>query len=111
MTSPVESEREWARQNLDGVRVYNDYESMLASDRIQAVVIATVTAVHAEMALGAIAKGYHVLCEKPLSLDLDVVSDIWFKTVILSLTSLSSLRHNPCSTLTTSLAKSMLTRK
>ncbi|EXF83406.1 myo-inositol 2-dehydrogenase [Colletotrichum fioriniae PJ7] len=76
VTSPVESEREWARQNIDGVSVYDDYESMLSDPRIEAVVVATVTAVHAEQTLAAIAKGYHVLCEKPLSLDFNIAQSV-----------------------------------
>ncbi|KAJ4250905.1 hypothetical protein NW762_011555 [Fusarium torreyae] len=76
VTSPVESEREWARQNLDGASVYEDYDSMLTDDRIQAVIIATITSVHADQSIRAIAKGYHVLCEKPLSLDLEIAQSV-----------------------------------
>lgn len=47
---------------------------MLAQENLQAVVVASATSVHAEQALKAIAKGLHVLCEKPLSLDLNIVS-------------------------------------
>lgn len=47
---------------------------MLEKEDLQAVVVSSATSVHAEQALKAIAKGYHVLCEKPLSLDLSVVS-------------------------------------
>lgn len=111
MTSPVESEREWARQNIQGVRVYEDYNSMLEDDRIQAVVVSTITAVHADQSLAAIAKGYHVLCEKPLSLDLEIVSSTWCSFYILSLTRFLSYRRNPCSMPTTSPSKPTRTRK
>lgn len=47
---------------------------MLANEALDAVVVASATSVHAKQALAAIAKGCHVLCEKPLSIDLQVVS-------------------------------------
>ena len=65
---------EWAAENLDGVQVYSDYDEMLEKADIQAVVIVSITAVHAEQAIKAIEKGYHVLCEKPLSININIVS-------------------------------------
>lgn len=47
---------------------------MLAEENLDAVIVASATSVHAEQAIKAISKGYHVLCEKPLSIDLKVVS-------------------------------------
>lgn len=64
----------WAAENLDGVQIFSDYDEMLEKADIDAVVIASVTAVHAEQTLKAIERGYHVLCEKPLSIDVEVVS-------------------------------------
>ena len=46
---------------------------MLEKVDLDAVVVASITAAHAEQALKAIEKGLHVLCEKPLSIDADVV--------------------------------------
>lgn len=73
-STPDENERQWAIENLDGVTIYSDYDEMLDKEDLQAVIIASVTAVHAEQTTKAIDKGYHVLCEKPLSTDVDVVS-------------------------------------
>lgn len=73
-STPDEDERKWAAKNLEGVKTYSDYDEMLEKEDLHAVVVASVTAVHAEQALKAITKGYHVLCEKPLSIDVDVVS-------------------------------------
>ena len=47
--------------------LYMDYDEMLKHAGLEAVVIATVTSVHAEEAIKAIDADKHVLCEKPLS--------------------------------------------
>ncbi|KIW24676.1 uncharacterized protein PV07_10378 [Cladophialophora immunda] len=69
--SPEPKELEWAAQNLEGVRLYADYDEMLDKEgsALQAVVVASATAVHAEQSIKAISRGLHVLCEKPLSTD------------------------------------------
>ena len=63
-----------AARHLDGVRAYHDYDEMLKDEQeLQAVVIASATIVHAEQAIKAIKLGHHVLCEKPLSTNPEVV--------------------------------------
>ncbi|KAF6827950.1 myo-inositol 2-dehydrogenase [Colletotrichum musicola] len=57
-----------------GVTVYDSYDAMLAHPGLQAVWISTSTDVHASQTLAAIAAGLHVLCEKPLSTDMDEAS-------------------------------------
>lgn len=47
---------------------------MLEHDGLQVVVIASITAVHAEQAIKAIEAEKHVLSEKPLSTSVAVVS-------------------------------------
>ena len=47
-------EAAWAAINLPGVRVYSNYDEMLAHPGLEAVVIATATTVHAEQAIKAI---------------------------------------------------------
>ncbi len=49
--------------------VYDDWEKMLAEHALDLVCIATPTVMHAPMALAAIAKGAHVLCEKPTAMN------------------------------------------
>jgi myo-inositol 2-dehydrogenase/D-chiro-inositol 1-dehydrogenase len=74
VSSPDPKELAWAAQNLEGVRAYADYDEMLREEKdLQAVVIASATAVHAEQAIKAIRLGHHVLCEKPLSTNPEVV--------------------------------------
>lgn len=73
-STPDADERRWAEANLENVRIYADFDNMLEQESLHAVIVASATSVHAEQAVKAIAKGCHVLCEKPLSIDLNVVS-------------------------------------
>lgn len=49
---------------------YTDYRDMLASGSIEAVSICTPPVTHADIMLEAIGRGVHVLCEKPLTIQL-----------------------------------------
>ena len=48
---------------------YDDWEAMLDRHQVDLVCIATPTVLHAPQALKAIARGAHVLCEKPTAMD------------------------------------------
>ncbi len=50
---------------------YNDYDKMLADPAIDAVIIATSDAFHVPASLRALEAGKHVLCEKPLALNVE----------------------------------------
>jgi myo-inositol 2-dehydrogenase/D-chiro-inositol 1-dehydrogenase len=67
--SPSEDERRWARETLGLERVVDDFDALLTLPDVDAVVIVTPTALHAEQAIAALAAGKHVYCEKPLALD------------------------------------------
>ncbi|KAH8883329.1 putative NAD binding Rossmann fold oxidoreductase [Thozetella sp. PMI_491] len=69
VSSPDAVERAWAQETLgsSGVKVYESFEDMLGQDGLDAVCIASATAVHAAQAIAAIDAGKHVLCEKPLA--------------------------------------------
>jgi myo-inositol 2-dehydrogenase/D-chiro-inositol 1-dehydrogenase len=73
--SNVEHELSWAREEYkgSGIEVYTSYEEMLAHPKLNAVWISTSTDVHARQTLAGIEKGLHVLCEKPLSTDMEEV--------------------------------------
>jgi myo-inositol 2-dehydrogenase / D-chiro-inositol 1-dehydrogenase len=76
-SSPEPKELAWVNRNLEGVRTYLDYDEMLRVEMengLQAVIIASATTVHAEQAIKAIEMGLHVLCEKPLSTSVEIVS-------------------------------------
>ena len=51
--------------------VYTDYHELLAREDIDAVTLPLPDQVHAEIAIAAMRAGKHVLCEKPMTLDLD----------------------------------------
>jgi predicted dehydrogenase len=53
---------------------YPDVAGALAHDRVEACLIATPTPTHPEVVEAALDAGLHVLCEKPLALD---VADAW----------------------------------
>ncbi|WP_341207909.1 Gfo/Idh/MocA family oxidoreductase [uncultured Sphingomonas sp.] len=63
---------------LDPVRVYASIDDMLSAERalpegerIDAVAIVTPNHLHAPMSIAALDAGFHVICEKPMSLNLD----------------------------------------
>lgn len=84
ISTPDDAEIDWAKQHLEpfGVTLYKSYEDMLAQDGLQAVVIASITSVHADQAIKAMAADKHVLCEKPLSTSVEVVSLPHFNSII-----------------------------
>lgn len=62
---------------LDAARVYGSFDDMLAAERalpagerIDAVAIVTPNHLHAPMSIKALDAGFHVICEKPMSLDM-----------------------------------------
>ncbi|GAP91383.1 putative myo-inositol 2-dehydrogenase [Rosellinia necatrix] len=65
--TPDPKEKAWAATALPDTTVYTDYDEMLKHPGLEAVIVATVTTVHAEQAIKAIEANLHVLCEKPLS--------------------------------------------
>ena len=56
---------------LGGVEWSTRYEDLLEDPEIEAVIVASPTPLHAEMAEAAAAAGKHVFCEKPVSLELE----------------------------------------
>ena len=60
--------RELAKKDLPHARVYENWQEMLTKEKeIEIVDIATPPYVHAEIAVAALERGCHVLCEKPLA--------------------------------------------
>ena len=67
-----------AKGNLDvadnstlpsGIRIYDDFDKMLAAERLDVVDITLPTPLHAPMAIKALARNMNVLCEKPMAVD------------------------------------------
>jgi len=51
------------------VPIHRDYQTMIAKERLDAVVIATPSRLHAPMVTAALEQGLHVFCEKPFCHD------------------------------------------
>ncbi|KAE8387986.1 hypothetical protein BDV23DRAFT_185849 [Aspergillus alliaceus] len=72
--------RMWAKDNEEykevRIAVYSNYNDMLAHQGLQAVWVSTNTDVHASQTLAAVERGIHVLCEKPLSTDLNEAQSV-----------------------------------
>ena len=77
-STPDDTELQWAQTHLApyGVKLYKNYDDMLKQEGLEAVVVASATAVHAEQAIKAINAEKHVLCEKPLSTSVEVVCSL-----------------------------------
>ena len=59
------SRRQWARENLPDVSIFDNFDAMLEADLAEAIIIATPHYFHPPMAIAAFARGLHVLTEKP----------------------------------------------
>ncbi|WP_375184717.1 Gfo/Idh/MocA family oxidoreductase [Aquabacterium sp.] len=67
--SPVDSERDAARQQLGIPQVFDSLEAMLQGADLDAVVLVTPTSLHAEQTIAVLEAGKHVFIEKPLALN------------------------------------------
>ncbi len=57
--------RDWAKSNLDGVEVFENYQDMFKSGLIDVVMIETPHYFHPQIAIAAFEAGINVLCDKP----------------------------------------------
>lgn len=66
-----EDRREWAHSRLpDNVSVFESGERLIGSGRCDAVLIATPHPQHPPLTIKALRHGLHVLCEKPIAVDM-----------------------------------------
>lgn len=73
--NPTRSRAEKMTQ-LYGGAVYESIEAMLADDEIDAVSICTANITHADITIQALKAGKHVLCEKPMAMDIKSCSEM-----------------------------------
>ena len=69
----TEERRSLAESLIPGVRVFPTLDTLAAEMRVDFVDICTPPALHAGPMREAIARGWHVLCEKPLLLDAGLI--------------------------------------
>ena len=55
--------------NLDGVEIYTDVADLLANEKLDAVSVALPTHLHKVISIQCLEAGVHVLCEKPMALN------------------------------------------
>lgn len=60
----------------DKPRLFDDYRKLIASNEVDAVVIATPVYLHAEMAVATLAAGPHLYCEKPMGMTVKDCKDV-----------------------------------
>lgn len=61
----------WAAENLPpSVKYFADPQECLKNSGAEAVLVCTATATHAPLILQALDLGLHVMCEKPISVDI-----------------------------------------
>jgi predicted dehydrogenase len=58
-------------------RIYADYRDAISNPQVQAVVAATPNFVHPHIVLACAEAKKHVLCEKPLALEVEAAADMW----------------------------------
>lgn len=76
--APTSAEFQWGAENLApyGVVLYSRCDEMMSHPGLDAVLIATAASVHEVSIMQALEQNLHVLCEKPLSTDIEAVSSI-----------------------------------
>jgi len=77
-----QTELAWAREFFaadqsvsSAVQVFDSYDKMIQLPGLQAVWVSTSTNMHAPQTMAAIKQGLHVLCEKPISQNMDEVRE------------------------------------
>ncbi len=74
---PSPLRREAAKRSLPSARVYETLDSLLSAERsLDALIVCSPPSFHGNGILAGIRAGIHVLCEKPLTLDPEVFSQI-----------------------------------
>lgn len=86
-----------AAKEFDIPAAYDDWRKMLSENEFDLVCIATPTDTHAPMALAALEAGAHVLCEKPMALDVAEAKEMRDRAAELKRISMvgHELRFNP----------------
>ena len=73
--SPAEADLRWAETHLKphGVQIFATFEELIDTPGLEAIIVASATALHLEHTTAALDQGIHVLCEKPVCKSVDEV--------------------------------------
>lgn len=71
VADPFDEALATAREEFGDIELFKDYNEMLASPLVDAVVVVTPTNLHIDVVTRAAAEGKHVLCEKPMAMTVD----------------------------------------
>ena len=69
VVDPLKDAAERACREFEIPHCYQDYRDALSNDGIDAVVIVTPTVLHRDIVVAAAGAGKHILCEKPMAMD------------------------------------------
>ena len=76
VADPSPQSREFAKTIFPSAAMFDNYEQAIVNDQVQACVIASPTPLHPQMVRDALSNNLHVLCEKPLALDVEVAHEL-----------------------------------
>lgn len=68
---PEHAQEKIEKFELDNVPIYTDYVELLEKEKPDSIHICTPHYLHAEMVIAALSRGIHVLCEKPLAINME----------------------------------------
>jgi predicted dehydrogenase len=77
VAEPSAGGREKAGREIEGVRLFEGYEEMLASGLVNAVLVETPPETHAAIAAAALGRGLHVLSDVPAVQELAEAGPLW----------------------------------
>lgn len=60
----------------DGLKVYDEFSSVLADENVEVILIATPNDSHKELAIASLEAGKHVICEKPVAMNTAELDEI-----------------------------------
>lgn len=72
----IEKADKLAKEYASSAKVYTNYEEMFASEAIDIVSICVPSGNHAEVAIAAATAGIHILCEKPLDIKAEKMTEM-----------------------------------
>jgi len=65
-----------ARRRCGAVSVYGDLDQLLAAEDLDAIIISSSTSAHVDNVLSCAAAGLHIMCEKPMTFNLDEAKEL-----------------------------------